>query len=173
VLWWVRWAAGADEEELRVIASVGEDVRRLLRAARFEACATTWHQARLAMNQVIRLGEIVPWAEPFLRAAARRVVALPGVPPPPLHAYASPGVVRPGEGELPHLAALEPIQGAPVSSTAVSPAAASFVAVSSAAAPAHVAPVLGEGPLSSPEEDPVSSGEPLGTDELGGEKLLA
>lgn len=97
VLWWVRWADGAEERELRAIASVGDDVARLLRAARFEACATVWHQARLAMRRVIDLGDEIPGSARMLRAAARRVLAVPGIPPPPLHAYAAPGGEPPPE----------------------------------------------------------------------------
>ncbi|MEZ4302496.1 MAG: hypothetical protein R3B70_46640 [Polyangiaceae bacterium] len=88
-LWWARWASGALEDELRLIASIGDDVTRLLRASRFEACATTWHQARLAMRRVIDLGERIPSEDLLLRSAARRVLSVPGVPPPPLHAYAA------------------------------------------------------------------------------------
>lgn len=91
VLWWVRWADGAAEAELRSISSVGDDIARLLRASRFDACATVWHQARLAMRRVVDLGDLVPSEALLLRAAARRVMAVPGVPPPPLHAYAAPG----------------------------------------------------------------------------------
>ena len=100
VLWWVRWAAGADESELKAIASAGDDVVRLVRGARFEACVTTWHQARLAMAQVVRLGEVVPAADGLLRAGARRVLQTPGIPPPPLHAFAAPsGELPPGDQE--------------------------------------------------------------------------
>lgn len=91
VLWWSRWADGAHESELKAIASVGDDVARLARVARFEACVTTWHQARLAMKRVVALGELVPSADHLLRAAARRVLCVPGAPPPPQHAYAAPG----------------------------------------------------------------------------------
>ena len=97
VLWWVRWAAGAPEAELRAIASAGDDVHRLVRAARFDACVTTWHQARLAMSGVVRLGEIVPSADAILRGAARQILCTPNIPPPPQHAYAAP------EGERPPL----------------------------------------------------------------------
>lgn len=93
----MRWADGAGEAELRSIASVGEDITRLLRAARFEACATVWHQARLAMRRVAALGDTVPSYALMLRAAAMRVLAVPGIPPPPLHAYAAPGGERPPE----------------------------------------------------------------------------
>lgn len=87
----MRWADGAAEAELRSISSVGDDIARLLRASRFDACATVWHQARLAMRRVVDLGDLVPSEALMLRAAARRVMAVPGVPPPPLHAYAAPG----------------------------------------------------------------------------------
>jgi hypothetical protein len=97
VLWWVRWGDGADEVELHAIASVGHDVARLLRASRFEACATVWHQARLAMRRVVTLGDEQPSSTVVLHAAARRVLAVPGIPPPPLHAYAAPGGPAPGE----------------------------------------------------------------------------
>jgi hypothetical protein len=97
VLWWVRWAAGADENELRAIASVGDDVLRLVRASRFEGCVERWHQARLAMSSVVRVGEVVPWADVLLRAGARRVLAVPGIPPPPRHAFAAPGTELPDE----------------------------------------------------------------------------
>jgi hypothetical protein len=99
VLWWVRWAAGAQESELKAIASAGDDVGRLVRAARFEACVTTWHQARLAMGQVVRLGEAVPAADAMLRAGVRRILQVPGIPPPPLHAYAAPAGERPPEDQ--------------------------------------------------------------------------
>lgn len=97
ILWWSRWADGATEPELKAIASVGDDVARLLRASRFEACATVWHQTRLAMRRVVDLGDEVPEASRLLRAAARRVLSVPGVPPPPLHAYAAPGGEPPPE----------------------------------------------------------------------------
>jgi len=95
VLWWIRWAAGADENELRQVASVGDDVLRLLRASRFDSCAETWHQARLLTSRVVRLGESIPWADLLLRSAACRVMAGPGIPPPPKHAYAAPGLEPP------------------------------------------------------------------------------
>lgn len=95
----MRWADGAEEAELRAIASVGDDVARLLRASRFDACATVWHQARLAMRRVIDLGDEIPNATLMLRAAARRVLAVPGIPPPPLHAYAAPGGEAPPRPE--------------------------------------------------------------------------
>lgn len=99
MLWWVQWASGGDEEELRSIASVGDDVARLVRAARFEATPTTWHQARLAMNRVVDLGQSYPSSEALLRAASSRVLAVPGIPPPPRHAYAAPNSKLPPEGE--------------------------------------------------------------------------
>ncbi len=93
VLWWARWTAGADEADLRSIASVGDDVARLVRAAQFDACVTTWHQVRLAMAQVTRLAERYP--DTMLTAAVRRILATPHIPPPPLHAYAAPAGERP------------------------------------------------------------------------------
>lgn len=94
-LWWTRWTAGATEDELRAIASVGDDVSRLVRAAQFEACVTTWHQVRLAMAQVERLAEREPAARTLLDGAARRILGTPDIPPPPLHAYAAPAGERP------------------------------------------------------------------------------
>ncbi len=101
VLWWVRWADGAGEVELRGIASVGDDVARLLRASRFDACATVWHQTRLAMRRVVDLGDETPHAALMLRAAARRVLTVPGIPPPPLHAYSAPGGEAPPRPDPP------------------------------------------------------------------------
>lgn len=107
ILWWARWTSGADEAELRAIASVGDDIARLVRAAQFEACVTTWHQARLAMAQVTRLHDRVAAAHPpspspapdspetMLAAAVRRILSTPNIPPPPLHAYAAPTGERP------------------------------------------------------------------------------
>ncbi len=136
VLWWVRWAAGAGESELKAIASAGDDVGRLVRAARFDACVTTWHQVRLAMGQVVRVGEVVPFADTMLRAGVRRILQTPGIPPPPLHAYAAPAGERP-PGDQEKYAA-EPPGGQPLSGSSedgVRPA------------------------ISPPDEQPISSGE--------------
>ncbi|MFO0593341.1 MAG: hypothetical protein U0441_37715 [Polyangiaceae bacterium] len=128
VLWWVRWAAGASEVELRAIASAGDDVHRLVRAARFEACVTTWHQARLAMQGVVRLGEVVPSADAMLRGAARHVLSVPHIPPPPQHAYAAP------EGERPPLDEDAPAEEAFPEKEAVADESAAPEAVDSAPA---------------------------------------
>lgn len=93
----MQWAAGASEAELQAIASRGDDVARLLRMSRFDGSVEVWHTARLGMQRVVDLGELLPSADGMLRAAARRVMSVPGVPPPPRHAFAAPGTELPDD----------------------------------------------------------------------------